>query len=176
MRGQDLLDRLPEGRQQLALLGLRVRFQAGAREQVPALGLERDLAALPRALAQLHGSLEQRELVDPGRETTGTAKVVEAPKDAHQRVVRGFQRDVVELAAPEMREARPPPCDFEPRGADEQRMEASNRCLPSRLVGAELVEPAPRLLVERCRWLHGRLGDRFHHLDHTVRHPRSGSR
>jgi hypothetical protein len=46
-----------------------------------------------------YGSLEQCELVDPGGELAGAAKVVQAPEDAHQRIVGSLDRDVVELVA-----------------------------------------------------------------------------
>ena len=70
---------------------LGVGLEPGAREQAPGLRLERHLASLPGALAQLHRRLEQRELVDPGREAAGAAEVVEAREHAHQRVVGGLR-------------------------------------------------------------------------------------
>ena len=61
--------------------------------------------SLPGALAELDRGLEQGELVDPGREAAGAAEVVETPEHAHQRVVGGLERDVVELVAAEVRKA-----------------------------------------------------------------------
>ena len=90
VRRQHVVHRPLHGREQLALLDLLVRCAAGAREHAPCLRLERQLAALPRALAQLDGCLEQRELVDPGREPARAAIVVEPRQHAHERVVRGL--------------------------------------------------------------------------------------
>src|SRR3982750_3095855 len=73
VRSQHLGDRVLEAREQLILLGLRLGLEARAREEPPAFRLERDLAALPRALAQLDRCLEQGELVDPRREAAGAA-------------------------------------------------------------------------------------------------------
>src|SRR3712207_7470436 len=52
----------------LSQLGRRRGSRGCGRERAPVVGLERDLAALPRAPSQLHRRLEQRELVRPGRE------------------------------------------------------------------------------------------------------------
>ncbi len=61
-RGDSVLQR----GEQFRLFGGVGGAEAGAREEIPAFLLERDFAALPGAFAQLHGSLEERELVDPG--------------------------------------------------------------------------------------------------------------
>src|SRR5688572_505993 len=58
VRRQHLGDRALQLGEQLALLGLCVRLEVGAREQLPAFGLERYLASLPRALPELDRSLE----------------------------------------------------------------------------------------------------------------------
>ena len=58
-------DPVLKGSEQLRLLGGVGGAEAGAREEIPTLQLERDLAALPGAFAQLHGSIEESELVDP---------------------------------------------------------------------------------------------------------------
>src|ERR687896_68106 len=54
---QYLSDRALQRREELALLELGVRLKTGAREQAPRLGLERHLAPLPGAPAQLHRGL-----------------------------------------------------------------------------------------------------------------------
>src|SRR5919206_3724841 len=127
VRGQDLVDRALQRRQQLALLRLRVRLQLSTGEDAPALGLERNLAPLPGAPAQLHRRLEQRKLVDPGREAAGAAEVVEAREHAHERVVRGLERDLVELVAAQVRQRLPTARDLVPGGAQQERVQASNR-------------------------------------------------
>src|SRR5687768_2152097 len=66
MRRQHFRDRALERCYQLALLGLSVRLEAGAPEQVPAMVLERQLASLPGPRPELDPRLEQRKLVDPG--------------------------------------------------------------------------------------------------------------
>ena len=76
VRRQHLGDRLLHRREELALLGLLVGLEAGAREQAPVLRLERHLAALPGAPAELDRRLEQGELVGPGREAARAAEVV----------------------------------------------------------------------------------------------------
>src|SRR4029079_6737674 len=99
-------------------------------------------------------------LVDPRAEPAVAAKVVEAPQDAHQRVVRGLERDVVELVATEVGQHHAPPCDLEAGGPEEQRVESRQRLLPCGPLGAKVAEPGPRFLVEERlpRWDDG-LGD-----------------
>ena len=67
--------------------------------------------------ADLHGRLEQRELVRPGREPAPALEVVQAPEHRDGRVGRRFLRDLGELAAAEVGEGRPAPRDLEPRSA-----------------------------------------------------------
>src|SRR5204863_3865161 len=107
VRRQRLGDRALERREQLALLGFGVGTELRAREEAPGLRLERDLAALPGPLPQLHRRLEERELVDPRAEAAGAAEVVETGQHAHQRVVGRLERDLVELVAAQVRQAGP---------------------------------------------------------------------
>ena len=58
---QDRVDRVLDHAEELTLLGFLVGRDPTAPDQGPTLGLERDLAAVPRASAQLHGGLEERE-------------------------------------------------------------------------------------------------------------------
>ena len=62
------------------------RVVAGRRQavgdQLPAVGLERELAVLPGAAAQLDRGLVERELVGPGREAALAAEVVELASTA----------------------------------------------------------------------------------------------
>src|SRR6266536_3166808 len=103
VRRQYLGNRALESLDQLVLLGLGIGQESGAREQAPALWLERHFPPLPGTFSQLDGRFEQGELVCPGREATQAAEVVETPQYAHQRVVRGFGRDVFELVAAQVR-------------------------------------------------------------------------
>jgi hypothetical protein len=77
VRRQRALDPAVQRRQELALLGLLLRREPGAREQSPALGFERRLPSLPRASAQLDRRFEQRELVRPGRKSTCATEAIE---------------------------------------------------------------------------------------------------
>src|SRR5919109_4478920 len=126
---QNLLDRALEHREQLALLGTLARLELAARKQAPRLRLERDLAPLPGAPPQLHRRLEQRKLVDPRREAARAAEVVEAREHAHERVVRRFQGDLLQLVSPQVRQRRPAPGDLEPRRAQKERVQARDRVL-----------------------------------------------
>jgi len=80
VRGQNLVDRLPQRRHELGLVGLCRGLEPRARDGAPGVVLERELTSLPGSLAQLDRRLEQRELVDPRRKAAGAAKVVETAK------------------------------------------------------------------------------------------------
>ena len=78
-------------------------WSSGSRSAVveqlfPAVGLERDLASVPWASAQLHGGLEEGELVCPRREAAVSAVGVQLAQDGDERVVRRVHREVVEVA------------------------------------------------------------------------------
>src|SRR3954453_66091 len=74
---QLLVDRPPYRVEQLGLLGVSLWRRVGVGELGPALGRERQLAALPRPAAQLHRRLQQRELERPGREAAVPAELPE---------------------------------------------------------------------------------------------------
>src|SRR2546423_144388 len=96
VRRETVLDRLLDRREELALLGLRRRLQATAREDLPALRLERDLAALPGATPELGGRLVEGELVHPGREAACSAVVVESREHGDERVAGRLAAKVAE--------------------------------------------------------------------------------
>jgi hypothetical protein len=133
VRRQHLCDSALQRFEQLALFGRGVGLEASTREEAPAFGLERHLAPLPGTFPQLHGRLQEGELVGPGGEAAGAAEVVEAPKDAHERVVGGFRCDVFELVGAQMRERRPEPGDFKAGGAQEQRVQPCDRVFADRI-------------------------------------------
>ena len=56
-------------------------------------------------------------------------------------------RDVVELVAAQVRQRRPPARDLEAGGAQEQRVQARDRVVPGRAVGAQVAQPLVGLLV-----------------------------
>jgi hypothetical protein len=149
--GEGVVDPAPDRRQQL----LPLRFLLGRRravvEEGPALGLERNLAPLPRATSQLRRRLEQSELVGPGREAALAAEVVEFPEHRHQRVVGALERDVVEVAAPEVWERRPAPSDLEPRRPQQQLVELGDRLVPDGALRAKAGDPGLALGSRRPR-------------------------
>src|SRR5215218_1702245 len=106
MRREGFVDAHPHGGEQLGLFAV-LDGAARAGERLPTRGVERDLAALPRATAERDGGFEQRELVRPGREAAQSAVRVETAEHRHEGVVRRLQRDVVELLTPQRREALP---------------------------------------------------------------------
>ena len=88
--GQRVRDGVAHRADQLGRLRVLAGRGAAVGEARPALVLERDLAPLPRAPANLHPRLEQRELVGPRGEAALAAVGVELAHDRHQRVVRGL--------------------------------------------------------------------------------------
>jgi hypothetical protein len=124
-------------------------------EQAPRLRLERYLPPLPGALTQLDRGLEQRELVDPGREAAGAAKVVEPSEHADERVVGGLVGDVVEVVAAQVRQHRAAAGALEPRGAQEQGVQARDGFVLRPTFRSEVAQPHTRLVVEQRRRLDG---------------------
>jgi hypothetical protein len=118
-------------------------------EQAPRLRLERYLPPLPGALTQLDRGLEQRELVDPGREAAGAAKVVEPSEHADERVVGGLVGDVVEVVAAQVRKRRAAPGALEPRGTQEQGMQARDGLVLRPAVRSKVAQPRARVLVDQ---------------------------
>jgi hypothetical protein len=98
---QDVLDRLLKDREQLAPFGLVARLELPAREHTPGFGLERHLAPRPchARRRSLTAASSRAELVRPGREATGAAKVIETRDHAHQCVIRSLVRNVIEIVA-----------------------------------------------------------------------------
>ena len=108
-------------------------------QERPRLGLERHLAALPRAPAQLHGRLEQRELVDPGGEPAGAAEIVE-PRSTLISASSAASSAMSSSSSPRTcGERRPAPADLEARGAQQQVAQAGDRIValgPRRRAGS----------------------------------------
>ena len=116
------------------------------REARPPVGLEWELALVPRPSSHGRGGLEQRELVRPGREAAVPAVAVKLPQDGHQRVVRRLVSEVVEVPC-RGRRARPAPSYLGDGCAQKQRVQAlyGGVALGSRRV--ERAEPGGRLGV-----------------------------
>src|SRR5438094_3678004 len=150
MRTQHLADCRLQGRQQFALFDLLIRCEPDARKQVPGIGFERDLAALPGTLAQLDGRFEQGKLVYPGREAAFAAKVVEVREDADQRVAGGLVRDLLKLVT-QVGQAAAAARRLEACGAQEQPVQTSDRLVASGTVGPKSEEPLARSVVDRWR-------------------------
>src|SRR5262249_6528807 len=145
---QHLRDSALDERQQLALLSVVIRSLSAAGKDAPRLRLERHFPALPGPLAELDCCLEQRELVGPGREAAGAAKVVQPSKDGEQSVVRRLGCDLVQLLAAQVRQARSPSGDLEARCPQQQRMQAREGSVTNLAIVAELSQPPPRLGIE----------------------------
>ncbi len=82
----------------LGCFGVFVGSRALVGDQRPVCGIERDLAVLPGASAELDAGFEQRELVGPGGEAALTAEVVELAEDRQQSVVGALLGKVVVVA------------------------------------------------------------------------------
>ena len=121
---------------------------AGRWRERPGLRLQGDLAPLPRPPAQLHGRLQEGELVGPGREAAVAAEVVEPPEHAHQRVVGGLHGDVGELVAAQVRERGAAAGHLEAGRAQQQGMQAPHGVVVDRAPAPEAAEPFARLGVE----------------------------
>lgn len=125
--GRELVgDAFAGGAQRFAAFGGGVRLLGCGGEAVPAVGVEHELAGLPRATTHADAGLEERELVRPRREAACAAEVVALGEDGNERVVGCLGGEVVELLAACEREAGPAPGDLEPRGAQQQRVQAGD--------------------------------------------------
>src|SRR5262249_29843968 len=90
--GAQRFDLLADRAEELGVLGAALG-RRGAGEQLPPLFLERDLASLPGPAPQLHGRLEQSELVSPGGEPAFAAEVLELVQDREQGVIGALLRE-----------------------------------------------------------------------------------
>jgi hypothetical protein len=141
VRCQDLVGGLPERRQHLRLLDRGVR-PCVAGNRLPSLGLDRDLAAQPAALAHRDAGLVEGELPRPGREPALAAVVVQAFENGHERVVGRLGREVVEALAPGLpRPAR----EREPRGPEQELVQLRQRAVPFDAARAQPRQPGPRV-------------------------------
>jgi hypothetical protein len=154
MRGELLLNRLADRAQQLAGLGILVGCRAAIGDQPPALGLERDLAALPGAPANLDRRFEQGELVGPRGEAAVAAEVVELGDDGEQGVVGALLREVVEVSTPQVREGGAAASHLEPRGTDQQLAQLTHRLVTLPALAAQPAQPGARLEVGLGRRSH----------------------
>jgi hypothetical protein len=107
------------------------------------LELHRKLAATPHAPTDLVWRLELCEAACPGGEEAVTAEVIELGQDRNHGVIGGLYRKVLEVAARWVAEPRCSPPDFEPRLADEKRVEPPNRLVAAQPDGAERLDPLP---------------------------------
>jgi hypothetical protein len=62
-------------------------------------------------------------------------------------VVRGLVRDVVEVAAAQVRERSAPPVHLEPRGPEEQVVQLAQRALVLLALAVEGLQPAPGVRI-----------------------------
>jgi hypothetical protein len=143
MRGQRLGDAVAHGRDQLGALGVGLRRGSPVGELRPAVGFKRDLLPLPRALAHLHGGLEQRELVGPCREAAVATIGVELAHDRHQCVVRRLRGKIVELT----RATAAAASDLEARRAQQQRVQRCDRLVMPAAGAGERFDPRDRFCV-----------------------------
>jgi hypothetical protein len=132
--------------------GLRVGGGRGAAvgQSRPAVCLEGHLTSLPCATADLHGCLEQRELVGPCGEAAVSSKRVQLAHDRHERVIGCLHRKVIEVArAVAVAQRTPPARDLEMRRAQEQPVQALDRLVARTPGTAQRLDPTQRLGVGR---------------------------
>src|SRR5947208_6430343 len=103
MRGQPGGDRLAKSIQQLRVLRVFARGQVTG-YQLPVLGLERDLTTAPGQAPDFRRRLEQRELVGPGREPAGAAKVVQMGEHGDAGVVSSLLGEIDDIRLAQARE------------------------------------------------------------------------
>src|SRR4051794_37375359 len=141
-------DPLAENEQQLSRFDLGLWRLPGGNEGLPCAVGERKLASLPSPPPQRYGRRKDGELVDPGREAAVAPKFVEPPKQRHHRVIGALHRQIVEVVAAEMREPGPLALQLDPRSADEQLVQPSNRELTFLSARRERFDPLARLVVQ----------------------------
>ena len=164
--GVSSLDGAAQRCEQLA--GLRVRGGpgGGGRDQLPALGVKRDLAAVPGPAPCLHAGLEQGELVRPGGEAAGAAVVAELRQDRHERVVGALLCEVRGVRS------RTAARDLEAGGAEQEVVQALHGAVALQL-RTTAVRRATRATRRRERA--GRPGRRNGARDPS-RYPRASAR
>jgi hypothetical protein len=158
-RREVLLDRCHQRRELLAALGLIAgpgRQRVGKLVPRQLLGARR--VVLPGVARDLGGDLEDHELVGPGGEPAEPLEVVEPGQDLHHRVVGALLRDVVELRARERPQLATATVQLVDRRALQHVVELGGGALVARVVGAQLLDPAPRCAVSRRRALDRRVG------------------
>ena len=89
-------------------------------------------------------------------------------EDVHQRVVGALLGDVVELGAGRRPELAPAAVQLVKRRASQDVVELGHRLLVTRVVGVQLLDPAPRRGVARRRSPVGRIRRRFEAHDRIV--------
>ncbi|MDA0159049.1 hypothetical protein OM076_02130 [Solirubrobacter ginsenosidimutans] len=106
------------------------------------------------ACRDLAGDLEDHELVRPRGEAAEAAEVLELGQDVHQRVVGALLGDVVELRTAQRLQLAAPAMQLVQRGALQHPVELGDRLSVARMVGAQVLDPAPRDHVAHLpRWL-----------------------
>jgi hypothetical protein len=107
-----------------------------------------NLTPLPRPLAELHGRLEQGELVHPGREAARATEVVEPRENAHERIVRGLERDLAQFVSAQVGQTRSATSDLEPRRAEQECVQPRDGRVAHGPVVTQVPQPGARFLVE----------------------------
>jgi hypothetical protein len=141
VRAELALDGVPQRGEPLGRLDVLLRGRPPVGDQVPRLGLELDLAALPRAPPHLHAGLEQGELVGPRGEAAVAAEVGQPAQHRDEGVVGALLGEVVGVG-------RAAAVDLEARRLQQQRVQLRDRGLALAAARVEAVEPALRLGVE----------------------------
>ena len=108
----------------------------------------RDCPSPPGVPAQLYGDLEDDELVGPGGEAAGTAKVVELARHCHQGVAGSLLADVVELDSGH-RNQTPPLLALAACGPQQQVVQALDGLHPLVALDAQALHPRTGLGIQR---------------------------
>jgi len=96
-------------------------------------------------------------------------KVVETGEHADEGVVGGLVGDVVEVVAAQVRERRATAGALEPRRAQEQGMQASDRLILRPAFRAQVAQPSARLVVEERGRRRRNRGRRVSRRLHSIR-------
>ena len=139
--GRQRRDPVRERSDELRLLRRGGGAEARAREAMPRLLLERNLATLPRPLAQLHRRLEERELVSPRAKAALAAEVAETPQDGNRGVVGGLLSELVQLDRRELRQRTAPPEHLEAGRSEEEPVQTRHRFIAAGALHVQVEMP-----------------------------------
>src|SRR5215211_3222306 len=176
MRAEVALDPFADSREELRRLGLLLRHRVTAGYQIPALGLEWQLASLPGTSAHRARRLEQRKLVGPGREAALAPELSELAQHRHKRVVGALLREVVVIVPAQVPKCDAPTVDLETRPLQQQGMQSFDRRLALGTIGTEPLNPAPRLRIKTVGVRAGALSARRRGGAGPARQPGRGTR